>query len=218
MEPFVPKFQGHPWASGMRALHVYVLPRPEVDDGLLGLAEACRPILGGYPIDPQCGSDPSDAGLLHLTCEMLADAPSTEYDEAALDQLTGALRAELSQVPAFTTYAGPPIGNIAGAVLDIWPETDIVSLIERIRSAIRKVRGDEALQHPGGRPHISLGYSYGAASSDPLNSELRNKVTPRRAPLLVDRVHLLDVAWTFDTELGGWRMTWEPVAEISLGD
>ncbi|HEY9332009.1 MAG TPA: hypothetical protein VIS09_27850 [Streptomyces sp.] len=59
--------------------------------------------------------------------------------------------------------------------------------------------------------------SYGTASADPLNSELRNKVIPRRAPLSVDRVHLLDVAWTFDADLGGWRMTWDRVAEISLG-
>ncbi|MEU2573597.1 hypothetical protein ACIP3B_24660 [Streptomyces anulatus] len=58
--------------------------------------------------------------------------------------------------------------------------------------------------------------SYGTASSDPLSSELRNKVVPRRASLLVDRVHLLDVAWTFDEGLDGWRMTWEPVAEIPL--
>ncbi|ROQ70228.1 hypothetical protein EDD93_4740 [Streptomyces sp. 840.1] len=217
MEPFVPRFQGGPWVSGMRALHVYVLPRPGVDDELLGLTEACRPILGDYPIDPQCGSDPSDAGLLHLTCEMLADAPASEYDEAALTEVVEALRAELSGMPVFTTEVGPPIGNVAGVVLDVWPEADAVALIERVRSAIRKARGDGALQHSGGRPHISGGYSYGAASSDPLNSELRNKVVPRRATLLVDRVHLLDVAWTFDEGLGGWRMTWEPVAEILLG-
>ncbi|MEU4174709.1 hypothetical protein [Streptomyces sp. NPDC026589] len=202
--------------SGMRVLHIYVLPRPGVDDELLGLAEACRPVLEGYPIDPQCGMDPSDTGVLHLTCEMLADAPSAGYDETALTEVADALRAELADMPAFTTEVGPPIGNIAGVVLDVWPEADTVALIDRIRSAIRKTRGDAALQHSGGRPHISLGNSYGTVSSDPLNSELRNKVVPRRASLLVDRVHLLDVAWTFDEGLDGWRMTWEPVAEIPL--
>ncbi|MFC5253065.1 hypothetical protein [Streptomyces nigrescens] len=58
---------------------------------------------------------------------------------------------------------------------------------------------------------------YGSASSDPLNTDLRLLVTPRRATLYVDRVHLLDVAWTFDEKLGGWRMSWEPVAEVPLG-
>lgn len=37
---------------------------------------------------------------------------------------------------------------------------------------------------------------YGSASSDPLNSELRNKMIPRGATLVVDRVHLLDVSTT----------------------
>ncbi|WP_437054889.1 2'-5' RNA ligase family protein [Streptomyces sp. enrichment culture] len=217
MEPFVPKFQGRPWVSGMRVLHVYVLPRPGVDDNLLNLVETCRPILDNYPIDPQCGGEPNDAGLLHLTVEMLADAPSAEYDEEALADVVEALRSELADVSAFTTEVGPPIGNVAGAVLDVWPEADTVALIKRVRSAIRKSRGETVLQHSGGRPHISLGYSYDAASSDPLNSELRNKVTPRRATLVVDRVHLLDVAFTFDEGLGGWRMAWEPVAEIPLG-
>lgn len=217
MEPFVPKFQGRPWPSGMRVLHVYVLPRPGVDDELLSLAQTCRPILLGYPIDPQCGGDPSDAGVLHLTVEMLADVPSAEYDEAARADLVNALGAELADVPAFTTKVGPPIGNIAGVVLDVWPEADTVALIERTRRAIRKVRGDKALQHSGGRPHISLGCSYGSVSSDPLNAELRNEVVPRRATLRVDRVHILDVAWTFDEDLVGWCMTWEPVEEIPLG-
>ncbi|MGX9225100.1 hypothetical protein ACWV95_00215 [Streptomyces albus] len=39
MEKFVPRFQGRPWADGLRVLHVYVLPRPGVDDGLLSLAQ-----------------------------------------------------------------------------------------------------------------------------------------------------------------------------------
>lgn len=217
MEPFVPRFRGRPWVSGMRALHVYVLPRPGVDDELLGLAEKCRPILDAFPIDPQCGSRPDDAGLLHLTVEMLADAPTAEYGEEALAEVLDALRTELADVSAYVTEVGPPIGNVAGAVLDVWPEADTVVLIERVRSAIRKSRGERALQHSGGRPHISLGYSYASAASDPLNSELRNKVTPRRATLAVDRVHILDVAWTFDADLGGWRMAWERVAEIPLG-
>jgi hypothetical protein len=64
---------------------------------------------------------------------------------------------------------------------------------------------------------MSLGYSYGKSSSDPLNSAFRNTVRPRRAPLHVDRVHLLDVEWARDEDLGGWRMAWESVAEIPLG-
>ncbi|MGV9884808.1 hypothetical protein [Streptomyces sp. NPDC003006] len=216
MEPFVPQFQGRQWVDGLRALHVYVLPRPGVDDDLLAMAKACGPLLAGHPVDPQYGGD-GDAGLLHLTGEMLADAPSGEYDQAARADLADALHAELADLAPFTTEAGPPLATVAGAVLDVWPDDEVLTVIERIRAAIRKTRGEAALQHSGGRPHISLGYSYRVASSDPLSSALRNKITPRRASLHVDRVHLLDVKWALDDDLGGWRMTWEPVAVIPLG-
>ncbi|MEW1699078.1 2'-5' RNA ligase family protein [Streptomyces sp. NPDC093249] len=217
MEKFVPRFQGREWRDGMGVLHVYVLPCPDADDALLSLARACVPLMENHPIDPQLSGEGDDAGLLHLTVEMLADMPSAEYDQAARHVLVRALEEALADVAPFTTEAGPPIGNIAGAVLDVWPETEVLALTERVRSAIRKARGESALQYPGGRPHISLGYAYGTGSSDQLNSQLRNEITPRRAPLRIDRVHLLNVTWAKADDIDGWRMSWEPVAEIHLG-
>ncbi|MET7906544.1 hypothetical protein ABZS86_35880 [Streptomyces sp. NPDC005355] len=58
--------------------------------------------------------------------------------------------------------------SLAGAVLDVWPDTQAVALQQRVRTAIRATRGDGALLHDGGRLHMSLGYSYAAANSDPL--------------------------------------------------
>lgn len=217
MEKFVPRFQGRPWPSGTSVLHVYVLPCPGVDDELLSLARACVPLMEEYPVDPQLSGTGDDAGLLHLTVEMLADVPADEYDQSALQQLVEALGEELAVVAPFTTEVGPPMANIAGAVLDVWPEADAEVVREATRTAIRKARGEAALQHSGGRLHISLGYADGTGSSDRLNSRLRNEVTPRRAPLLVDRVHLLAVTWTEDEGSGGWRMSWDSVAEIPLG-
>ncbi|MFE2559951.1 hypothetical protein ACFXGT_28780, partial [Streptomyces sp. NPDC059352] len=110
----------------------------------------------------------------------------------------------------------------AGRVMDVrvyWCELfrQCCMLARSTRTAIRKARGEAALQHSGGRLHISLGYADGTGSSDRLNSRLRNEITPRRAPLLVDRVHLLAVTWTEDEGSGGWRMSWDSVAEIPLG-
>ncbi|MFE3629384.1 2'-5' RNA ligase family protein [Streptomyces goshikiensis] len=203
--------------DGMSVLHVYALPRAGVDDELLEMARSCVPLFEDYPIDPQCAREDGGAGLLHLTLEMLADAPAADYDPGAVRELVDALTAELADIAAFTTQAGPPIANIAGGVLDVWPDAQAVTLTERVRTVIRKTRGETALQHSTGRPHLSLGYAYGEVSSDRLNGRLRNEITPRRAPLRVDRVHLLDVTWAFDGGLGGWRMSWEPVAEIPLG-
>ncbi|MCY0940266.1 MULTISPECIES: hypothetical protein [Streptomyces] len=38
MRRFTPTFQGEPWSEGMEVLHIYLLPRPGVDDDLLALA------------------------------------------------------------------------------------------------------------------------------------------------------------------------------------
>ncbi|WP_424217779.1 hypothetical protein ACN20G_37100 (plasmid) [Streptomyces sp. BI20] len=222
MEPFVPQYQGAPWPAGptpedgVGVLHVYALPRPGVDDDLLDLVRACGPAMTGYPLDPQLPAGEPGAGLLHATVEMLADAPAAAYDQAARDDLVAALRKELAGVPPFVTEAGPPIAGLAGVVVDLWPDAEFLALAERVRGAVRRTRGDAALRHSGGRPHVSAAYAYGAASSDRLNTVLRG-ITPRRVPFTIDRVHLLDVSWRFDAGLPGWRMSWTPVAEIPLG-
>ncbi|MFG2836403.1 hypothetical protein ACGFYE_15575 [Streptomyces zaomyceticus] len=201
----------------MPVLHVYVLPRPGVDDGVLSLARSCVPLAEGYPVGPQISATGDDAGLLHGTLEMLADAPATAYDETARQQLVEALGAKLAGIAPFTTEVGPPLANIAGVVLDLWPEAEFEKVREATRTAIREVRGEAALQHQGGRGHFSVLYADGTGSSDQLNSRLRNEITPRRAPLYVDRVHLVSVTWTEDEASGGWRMSMESVAEIPLG-
>jgi hypothetical protein len=147
--------------------------------------------------------------------EMVADAPTAEISPAAQRDLIDALHKELTDVRPFVTQLGPPIGNKAGAVLDVWPEGEAVALQERARSAIRTTRGPRALQHDGGRLHCQLGYSFRAANSDPLNSRLR-AVTPRRAKLRVKSLHLLNVRFAIAPDTGGWRLSWEPLAEIPL--
>jgi len=216
MDRFTPQFQGKPWVDGMEIIHVYVLPRPGVDDELLALAHACRPALSGFPIDPTFPPTAGDPGNLHLTLEMVADAPAADIGAGERQLLADALHKELADVAPFETEVGPPIGNRAGAVLDVWPEDQAVALQDRVRAAIRTTRGDTALQHDGGRLHIQLGYSYHAANSDSLNSRLR-AITPRRAPLRIDTVHLLSVRFANAPDTGGWRLTWEPLAEIPLG-
>lgn len=216
MERFTPKFQGRPWVDGMEVTHAYVLPRARVDDELIALAHACRPALLDYPIDLACPPEPGDPGTLHLTIEMIADAPTAEISDGERSDLVNALHKELADVAPFVTEVGPPIGNIAGAVLDVWPEDQAVALQKRVQAAIRAARGDGALQHNGGRIHCSLGYSYDTMNPDRLNSALR-ALTPRRAPLHVDTLHLLNVRYDIAADHGGWRMSWEPIAEIPLG-
>ncbi|MFG2349549.1 hypothetical protein [Streptomyces phaeochromogenes] len=78
MELFTPHFQGKPWVDGMEVIHAYLLPRVGVDDELLALAHAFRPALLGYPIDPGIPGAGWRSGELHVTIEMVADAPTAE--------------------------------------------------------------------------------------------------------------------------------------------
>lgn len=217
MQRFTPRFQGRPWTEGMDVLHVYLTPRPGTDVALLGLAHACRPALLDYPIDPACPARAGDPGTLHVTLEMVADAPAADIGVDERQDLIRALRSAVADVPAFTTEIGPPIANVAGAVFDVWPDDKASALQDRVRTAIRTARGDAALQHDTGRLHMSLGYAYDTADSDSLNGILRNRITPRRAPMRVDAIHLLSVRYDIAPDTGGWRMSWAPVAELPLG-
>lgn len=113
MRRFTPAFRGEPWTEGMGVLHVYVLPRPGVDDDLLALAHACRPALLEHPIDPACPPEPGDPGTLHITVEMVADVASADIGADERQDLIRALRKELATVAPFGTEVGPPIANSA---------------------------------------------------------------------------------------------------------
>lgn len=141
MELFTPKFQGRPWISGQRVLHGYALPSAEVDTELLDFAAMCRPLMDGYPIDPLYPATPGDPGLLHITIDMVADAPSAEIIPAERDDLIGALGDQLAGLAPFTAQVGPPIGNIAGIVFDVWPDAEVLALQERMRAAMLAARG-----------------------------------------------------------------------------
>ncbi|WP_406220817.1 hypothetical protein [Streptomyces decoyicus] len=113
MERFTPKFQGRPWTDGMEVVHAYVLPRPGVDDELISLAHTCRPALLDYPIDLTCPPEAGNPGTLHLTIEMVADAPAADISASERAYLVNALHKELAEVSPFVTEVGPPIGNVA---------------------------------------------------------------------------------------------------------
>ncbi|MEV8544449.1 2'-5' RNA ligase family protein [Streptomyces sp. NPDC051572] len=215
MERFTPKWQGKPWLDDIHALHVYLLPTPGVDDALLSLVHACRPILLEHRIDPLAGPGKGDAGTLHITVDMDASMPSAQASPEDIRLLTEALHTELNDTAPFDLELGPPIGNVAGAVLDVWPEDEFLAVQRRVRTAIRKTRGQSALQHNGGRGHMTIGSAYAARSSDELNTRLRD-LTPRRATMRVHTVFLLDVWHAIAPDTGGWRIDWRPVAEIPL--
>ncbi|GAA0393479.1 hypothetical protein Acor_81560 [Acrocarpospora corrugata] len=208
MHRFVPQFQGSPWPSGARVLHVYALPDPPFANELLRLANACRKAMTGYPIAPL-----SDE-LLHITIEMVCDALATEISKEGQSEITAALTRHCADIDPVVALCGSPISGQSGVLLDMWPDDGLVTVRKAVSAALREVRGKAAVRRSGGRPHLSLGYAGGSADSDPLQSALR-KITPGHAPIAITRLHLVNVLFT--ERPAGWEIAWESIAVIPLG-
>ncbi|MFJ5071539.1 hypothetical protein ACIQC7_34495 [Kitasatospora sp. NPDC088556] len=213
MERFVPHFQKAPWPDGARVLHIYAVLGLEDNPALARLVRACHTAMLPFPITPL------GDGALHCTLEMVADTTADKITAEERDALLDALRKHLAGAGELDLVAGSPVANRAGAFLDLSPDDGLLDLRERIRAAIREVRGPGALLHDGGRPHISLGYSWATASSDELQTALR-RISPSHAPVHVSGVQLLDVQFRQHPRPNGqtaWELSWEPVAELPLG-
>jgi hypothetical protein len=66
--------------------------------------------------------------------------------------------------------------------------------------------------------HMSLGYAYGTADSDPLQRALR-RISPSHARFRITARHLLDVQVRERPQPDGrrgWELSWEPVAVVPL--
>ncbi|MEY9958836.1 2'-5' RNA ligase family protein [Streptacidiphilus sp. MAP5-52] len=212
MHPFVPTYRGQQWPDKMSVLHIYFRP-PADTPGLADLVRACTDAAQGYPATPLA------QGEMHLTIEMVADAPSADIPAEQRTALIDALRRRLAPISPINTELGPPTCGKAGIYLDVWPDQELEVLREAVRAAVLEARGPAALVHDGGRLHASINYSWGEQDSDPLNSALR-RIPGRRVPVLVDRVELLDVTFTAHPQPGGltdWQLTSTPVADIALG-
>lgn len=214
MKRFAPSFRGAPWPDGHRVLHVYLLPALSINHELARLVAACHAAMRDYPITLL------DDDHLHATVEMVADTSADHITEDERSALAIALHEHLADVPAFQVTAGSPIANKAGALLDLAPDEPLAELRQRVQAAFRQVRGPDVIQHDGGRHHISLGYAFDAADSDPLQSALR-RISPSHAPFRVDAVHLLDVQFRErrhggSAGPGAWEIFWDYLAAIPL--
>ncbi|MFE9407349.1 2'-5' RNA ligase family protein [Streptomyces sp. NPDC006704] len=216
MKSFEPRFADHPWKNGESVLQVFAVPELSVDRPLSVLIEACRTAMKPFPIRPL-----SDE-MLHVTLEMVTDLPADQISPAERAELITSLENHLAGISAFRFLAGSPVANKAGAYLDCWPDDDLNTLHHAVRSAVRAVRGPQAVCYCGGRPHCSLGYSWADGDSDALQSVLR-AISPSHAPFTVVGVVLAEVTFTHteiastpeDTQ-SAWDFSFTPLHTIAL--
>lgn len=215
MKFFEPRFADRPWSSGESILQVFAVPEPAVDHPLTVLIEACRTAMKPFPIRP-LGND-----MLHVTLEMVTDVPADRIPSAERAELITSLESHLAGISAFRFLAGSPVANKAGAYLDCWPDDDLNTLHQAVRSAVQAVRGPEAVRYSGGRPHCSLGYSWADGDSDALQSILR-AISPSHAPFTVVGVVLAEVTFILTESASpegtesAWDFAFTPLHTIAL--
>ncbi|MDX5569100.1 hypothetical protein PYK79_45565 [Streptomyces sp. ID05-04B] len=212
MKKFTPQFRGGAWSDGLEVLHVYLLPDLTVDRELAQLTASCHEAMAPYPITLLTG------GLLHTTVEMIADTTADRISAAERQDLVEALHKHIGDLAPFQITAGSPIANKAGALLDLAPDEPLIDLKGHVQDALIEARGPDVIQHDGGRHHMSLGYSWDTANSDPLQSALR-RISPSHVPFHVSQVHLLEVGFDErprDNGKTAWEISWNSVAVIPL--
>ncbi|GAB7189283.1 hypothetical protein ATKI12_9114 [Kitasatospora sp. Ki12] len=174
VEKFVPKFQGAPWPDGARVLHVYAVPNLQADLPLARLVSECRGAMS------PTRSPRSATARCTAPSRWSPTPPPTRSPRRS---------ATTSSPPCARTWPSParwrsrPVSDRqpGRGVPGPSPDERLVDLRERVRDAIREVRGPGALLHDGGRHHISLGYAWAEASSDALQTALRG-ISPSHVP------------------------------------
>lgn len=140
---------------------------------------------------------------LHVTLDVVADRVASEISETERDTLLQTLRQRLAEWPQWTGTVGSALAYRSGAILDVSPAAPLAALAAEVRSVLTEVRGQQAGTYRQPKPHVSVGYCYEPADSDPWQSALRH-VDPAHARLLLDEVALVEVRADPDTCAMHW--------------
>ena len=206
MQPQRFEFGDQPWPAGCGVLQVYALVDLAANPELAELVDQAQTAMHGAPVTLV------DDDVLHVTLDVVAGVTAQQVPPADREQLAGALRARLADVPAYQGFAGSPIAYVSGPILDISPAGPLVRVQHEVRDVLRAVRGEAACTWRQAKPHLSLGYCHTAADSDPWARRLR-RIDPNHAPLAITSVAVVEVQPDEDTK----RLEWTVVESVALG-
>ncbi|WP_157845576.1 2'-5' RNA ligase family protein [Kitasatospora phosalacinea] len=214
MRRFDPTFGTVPWSEGLRVLQVYALPDPPAEPALRALVSGVRAAMSGAPIVPI----PDER--LHVTLDMVTDAPAHAVTARERAALAGALREALAGTAPVALLAGSATVTPRGVLIDLHPDGELADLQRRVRAAIHAVRGPDSTGYRLGVIHLSAGYAAADTDTDPL-TVLLHRVRPGHAPLTLRRVALVEVFWhRAETPVGGasgWTIDWTVLDQVLLG-
>ncbi|MFC0431066.1 2'-5' RNA ligase family protein [Kutzneria buriramensis] len=205
MKPYTFMYGAVPWPADITTLQLYAPVCLEENPELAVLIGQWRQALADAPIRLV------EDRWLHVTLEMISDAPAGDIDAGERAALAEAVREALSGTPVYEGRAGSALAYESGALIDISPAAPLVAVHQALRQAVHAVRGPDSTGYRVPKPHLSLGYATAEADSDPWQRALR-RVDPNGAPLRLTQVDLVEVG--VDQTAG--QLWWDQVASVPL--
>lgn len=199
------------WRPGETRLHVYALPTRAEQPALLQLIDRAGEVCARFGDT----NVPVREEWLHATVRMVS-LDAREIEPGQRTALVESLAASVADFSPFTLHVCEPVATDAGVMLafDDAAESDDAwsHMSARVRSAIGRSCGAEALGFDPKPPHVSLTYCSHATDSAPIQDALLT-VPHAREPFLVDALHLVDVVQNVDEH----TYTWRHIARVPLG-
>lgn len=185
MKRYVFMYGDQPWPSGITTLQLYAPVSLESNPELAKLLPQWRAALDGAPVWLV------EDEHLHVTLDMVSDAPAGEITSDERQALAASLRQTVAEFPVYQGRAGGCLAYSSGAVVDVSPAEPLRQLHLALRQAIHTARGPDSTGYRVPKAHISIAYANATADSDLYQSRLR-QIDPNGAPLQLTEVQLVE--------------------------
>ena len=204
------------WRPGETRLHVYALPTRAEQPSLLRLVDQAGAVCARFADT----NVPVREEWLHATVRMVS-LDAREIEPARRTFLAESLAASVADLSPFTLHVRDLVATDAGVMLAFddnddaaggGPEGPWQRMSARVRDAIGRSCGPEALGFDPKPPHVSLTYCSRATDSAPIQEALL-AVPHAGEPFRVSALHLVDVVQNADAH----TYTWRHLARVQLG-
>ncbi|MET9566808.1 2'-5' RNA ligase family protein [Streptomyces tauricus] len=145
---------------------------------------------------------------LHLTMQGIGFVG--EAREGDIHAIVDAAQVRLATIPAFDLQIGPAVLDPEAVLLNVHPENRVRDIRNGIRDAIGEVLGEVPEKPEGFTPHVSVAYSAGDGSAEPIARVLAEiDLTPARARISAAELIVIHR----DNQM----YEWESFATVPLG-
>ena len=202
------------WLPGETRLHVYALPTRDEQPALLQLIDRAAEVCARF-VDTNV---PVREEWLHATVRMVS-LDAREIEPERRTALVESLAASVADLSPLTLHVRELIATDAGVLVTFDDDEGTAGadgawhrMSVRVREAIGRSCGPEAVGFDPKPPHVSLTYCSRATDSAPIQEALLG-VPHAREPFYVAALHLVDVLQDADAH----TYTWRHLARIPLG-